>query len=112
MHHVPGVKHSVADGLSRHPVDPAEKMTLPDDVASISKSPQSSEVHQPPDTLLTDIEGSVMTMAFSTFQASPITSVTWDLVCTATVSNTSFNALFELIESGAQFESCHLEKIK
>ena len=46
MIHIPGVKHRVADGLSRHPVDPAETIELQDDIATMSSL--NSLPHQHP----------------------------------------------------------------
>ncbi|CAL4115974.1 unnamed protein product [Meganyctiphanes norvegica] len=98
MVHIPGVKQCAADGLSRYPVDPAEVMDLPDDVATLFKLEDPS---------CTDVEEATLLMALSTFQASPITSVTWDLVRTATASDETLNALLDLIEAG--FPSPSLE---
>ena len=79
MVHIPGVKHKVADGLSRHPVNPPETIELQDDV---------------------DVEASISAMINSTFNISPFTSVTWDLVRTATASDEIMNTLLAHIENG------------
>ena len=100
--HVPGVKNKVADGLSRHPSDPAEKIDLPDDVAFMSRQdsppqhlPQSDT--QTYDSNYPEIEECILNATISTFQASPITSATWDLVRTATASNEALHTLLGLI---------------
>ena len=100
MIHVPGVKQCVADGLSRHPVDPAEMMDLPDDVAASSECSQFSSKDWTLDTPCPDIEKNILALASYTLQASPITSVTWDLVRTATTSDDTLHSLLELIEDG------------
>ena len=93
MVHVPGVKNLVADGLSRHPVDPAETPNTSEDMDTIFS--EESTPHQ-----YSDIEENTITAAMSTFQASPITSVTWDLIRTATASDETLNTLMETIEVG------------
>ena len=99
MIHIPGVKQCVADGLSRHPVDPAEQMNLPDDIAAVMKDLPVAETPEKCTQYL-DIEDSLQAMALSTLQASPITSVTWDLVRMATASDSTLMILLELIETG------------
>ena len=105
MVHVSGVKNKVADGLSRHPSDPAEEIYLPDDIASMSMH-QCHLSHPLPDDSQTcsanyqDVEECTLALALSTFKASPITSTTWDLVRTATTSDKNLNDLTSIIEDG------------
>ena len=94
MVHIPGIKQRATDGLSRHPVDPADTTSLADETAATSKTDPQEERPYP------DIEESTITAAVSTFHASPITSVTWDLVRTATASDETLNSLLDLIEVG------------
>ena len=95
--HVPGVKQLVADALSRHPVDPAELSNLPDETLNtVTMSSEDRQEH----SAYSDIEENTLISALSTFQASPITSVTWDLVRTATASDETLNTLLETIEDG------------
>ena len=104
MIHIPGVKHHVADGLSRHPVDPAETIELQDDIATIPTF--NALPHQRPmrDTQMcsdpSDIEAGTHALALTTFNASPFTSVTWELVRTATASDEILNTLLAFIENG------------
>ena len=101
MVHVPGIKNKVADGLSRHPSDPAEKIFLPDDIASMTEHSESISQPLPDDTPNDlDVEECTLASIHSTFNASPITSTTWDLVRTATASNESLNELLNIIEDG------------
>ena len=109
MVHIPGVKQCVADGLSRHPVDPAEVLNLPDDIATVSRSEESPPTDSTPDLLHIEIEESAQAMALSTFNASPITSVTWDLVRTATASDETLNILHEVIETGFTVPSSEVQ---
>ena len=97
MVHISGVKHKVADGLSRHPVDPAEAPNLPDDVAALT------ELTTHPDLWKDDnscVEDAVSSMVQSSFRTSPISSTTWDLVRSATASDIPLNNLLSLIENG------------
>ena len=71
MVHVPGVKNKVADGLSRHPADSAELTNLSDGIAAML------EQEEP---LPLDIEKCTIAAILATFQASPITLTTWNLV--------------------------------
>ena len=104
MVHIPGVKHKVADGLSRHPVNPPETIELQDDVATIpswTSLPTQHPLytsHTHSDT--SDVEASISAMINSTFNISPFTSVTWDLVRTATASDEIMNTLLAHIENG------------
>ena len=91
MAHVPGVKNKVADGLSRHPADPAEMTDLPDDVIAAMKQEEPQPL---------DIEECTLAETHAIFQASPITSTTWDLVRSATASDKILNTLLDLIETG------------
>ena len=105
MIHIPGVKHRVADGLSRHPVDPAETIELQDDIATMSSLNALPHQHPLRDNetcsdLSSDIEAGKFALGLSTFNASPFTSVTWELVRTATASDEKLNALLTLIETG------------
>ena len=90
MVHIPGIKQRAADGLSRHPVDPADTTNPAEETAAIFKA----------DWPYPDIERSIVTAAVTAFNASPITSVTWDLVRTATASDETLNSLLEIIEVG------------
>ena len=94
MVHIPGIKQRAADGLSRHPVDPADTTSPADETAAIFKADQRADWPYP------DIERSIVTAAVASFNASPITSVTWDLVRTATASDETLNSLLEIIEVG------------
>jgi len=38
MMHIPGAKHTAADGVSRYPITCSELTHLPDDIATISDS--------------------------------------------------------------------------
>ena len=87
MIYISGVKHRVADGLSRHPVDPAEPPNLPEDTAILTHDTSC-------------VEDAVSSMVISSFQTSPITSTTWDLVKLATASDASLHKLMSLIENG------------
>ena len=100
MTHISGVKHKVADGLSRNPVSPAERIILPDDIAAFSR-PECT-IHQPQETneTITEIEEHTIATAHSIFRTSPITSTTWDLIRMATASDTTLHTLMGLIEYG------------
>ena len=91
MSHVPGVKNKVADGLSRHPSDTAEMYNLPGNVTAALEQEE---------TPLLKIEECTIAETLATFQASPITSTTWDLVKSATISDRSLNSLLDIIETG------------
>ena len=115
MVHVPGVKNKVADELSRHPSDPAERIILPDDIATMTEN-----IDSPPHPLLgetqacdpiyMDVEECTVAFLHSIFQASPITSTTWDLVRTATASDESLNELQNLIENGFPESNAEIPK--
>ena len=96
MVHISGVKHRVADGLSRHPVDPAEPPNLPDDIATLKNLLGDTE----PEDDDSYVEASVSSMVLSSFRTSPITSTTWDVVRSATASDVPLNSLLGLIENG------------
>ena len=99
MVHISGVKQLVADGLSRHPVDRAEILELPDDIASLGLSPhQQDTIHQQDPHA--NIEDCTIATALCSFNASPITAATWDLVRTATTSDETMQKLSDLIEFG------------
>ena len=103
MTHVPGAKNKVADGLSRYPADPAELLNLPDDVATIIKEDQFSNFpisDMSSDTNYPEAEECTMAATLASFQASPITSTTWDLVRTGTVSDEALKTLMGIIEAG------------
>ena len=105
MVHVSMIKNKVADGLSRHPSDPAEKIILPDDLATMIHQTEClsgplSEATQVCDPVYTDVEEGTLSLLHSIFQASPITSTTWDLVRSATASDESLVELQRLIENG------------
>ena len=87
MVHIPGIKQRATDGLSRHPVDPADTTSPADEIAAVFKADPQEDWQYP------DIERSIITAAVTAFNASPITSVTWDLVCTATASDETLNSL-------------------
>ena len=95
----------MADGLSRHPSDPAEEIYLPDDIASMSMH-HCHLSHPLPDDSQTcsanyqDVEECTLALALSTFKALPITSITWDLVRTTTNSDKNLNDLTSIIEDG------------
>ena len=115
MVHVPGVKNKVADGLSRHPSDPAERTILPDDIATMTEHigsplhPQSGET-QACDPIYMDVEECTIAFLHSIFHASPITATTWDLVRTATASDESLNELQNLIENGFPESNAEIPK--
>ena len=104
MIHIPGVKHRVADGLSRHPVDPAETMELQDDMAAIPNQgptiPKNSPQDMQANDITSDTEACILAAALGNFSSSPFTAVTWELVRTATASDEIFNRLLDLVESG------------
>lgn len=104
MLHIPGVKHRVADCLSRHPVDPAETIELQDDIAAIPNTgPSLSQSHLDGphmDENHLDTEACVLAAALCNFSTSPFTAVTWELVRSATASDELSNNLLDLIESG------------
>ena len=102
MIHIPGIKQRAADGLSRHPVDPADTTSPADETAAVYKADPQEDQSYP------DIEESTITAAVSAFHASPITSVTWDLLRTATASDETLNSLLELIEVGFPSSSSEL----
>ena len=87
MIHVPGIKHNVADGLSRHPVSCTEPSNQPQSTATVNHN------HS-------DIEECTQIAALATLQTAPITAVTWDLVRTATSSDETLNNLLQVIENG------------
>ena len=91
MAHVPGVKNKVADGLSRHPADPAEMIDLQDNVIAALEQDEPQSL---------DIEECTIVETHAVFQASPITSTTWDLVRSATASEKILNTLLDLIVTG------------
>ena len=96
MIHIAGVKNKVADGLSRHPSDPARLTELPDDTTTPQlKCAQVQSYEQ-----TSDVEVCTIATTICTFNAAPITAVTWDLVRTATSNDTNLNTLLELIETG------------
>lgn len=96
MVHVPGAKNKVADGLSRHPADPADEINLSYDMAAMLE-------HD--DSLSLDVEKCTIAAALASFQSSPITATTWDLVRSATASDESLNTLLNLIETGFPISS-------
>ena len=97
MIHVSGIKHKVADGLSRYPVSPAEVVDLPDDAAQLNIDSTAAIFSQDP---CARAEINIIATAHSVFSSSPITMVSWDLVRTATSSDTDLHTLTEFIENG------------
>ena len=89
MTHIPGIKHHVADGLSRHPVKCIESSNQPESTATLTHSHPHS-----------DIEECTQIAALAILQSAPITAVTWDLVRTATASDETLNNLLQVIENG------------
>ena len=115
MVHVPGVKNKVADGLSHHPSDPAERIILPDDIATMTEHIDSpphplSDETQAYDPIYMEVEEQTVAFLHSIFQASPITFTTWDLVRTATASDESLNELQNLIENGFPESNAEIAK--
>ena len=102
MIHIPGIKHLVADCLSRHPVDPAEKVDLQDDVAAIPTERPQDHSHNIESDKATHSDVAVypLNTALCNINASPFTAVTWELVRTATASDETLNTLLDLIQSG------------
>ena len=100
MVHIPGVKHCVADGLSRHPVDPAKLLDLPDDIAMVTSAALPTKTLQDDTTYDTELEDSVMATTVSALDYSPITAVSWDLIRTATASDEILESLLHTIETG------------
>ena len=102
MLHIPGIKHRVADCLSRHPVDPAEKIDLQDDVAAIpTQRPQDLSFNTDPGKINhPDVAVYPLNTTLCNLNASPFTAVTWELVRTATASDETLNTLLDLIQSG------------
>ncbi len=108
--HIPGVKHKAADATSRHPVNEATKLLLPDDVALLEdiSDPSSCKDHRlaflhaiptaetsPP---CDDHESSLQKFTVPTINS--LQSVTWARVRLATASNDDMNQLLSIIESG------------
>ncbi len=109
MTHVPGVKHTAADGVSRHPTGDPVKMTLIDDVATIS--PDTTAVTKPPPSNflasiriripdVVNVEECTIVSATASLDSLPMKSVTWERVQTATASDDNMHTLVDLIESG------------
>ncbi|CAL4067943.1 unnamed protein product, partial [Meganyctiphanes norvegica] len=97
MIHVSGTRQRVADGLSRHPVCPAESVDLPDDAAMLA-GPDFLTL--PPSDPCAEAERQTVATALSAFHSSPITSTTWDLVRVATASDETLHKLSDIIETG------------
>ena len=106
--HVPGVKHLATDCLSRHPVNDAVQLVLPDDIATVGAGSSSSDPHSlfmsaiRTDQVSTqnDAEESAMSTAVSFLDALSVQSVTWDRVRTMTASDQDMLDLADLIENG------------
>ena len=63
------------------------------------------------DSLSLDVEKCTIAAALASFQSSPITATTWDLVRSATASDESLNTLLNLIETGFPISSSDIHKI-
>ena len=88
MVHIPGAKHLAADGISRHPVKQGCINEDQDEIAVLNYD------YSP------NIEIRTQISALTTLHSSPITNVTWDLIRTATASDTTLNNLLQVIEDG------------
>ena len=83
MIHVPGIKHRIADCISRHPTGEAELLQLPDDVAAS-----------------TDTEDFVQAISAVSLHNLDIKAVTWQRVRESTASDDQMNLLLNTIEQG------------
>ena len=115
--HIPGVKQKAASATSRHPLNEARKLLLPDDVTllkNISK-PSSHQEHrlafitavcttETPSSYGDDPESCPQLFPVTTINS--LQSITWDHEGVATASNNNMNQILSLIESGL-LESCH-----
>ena len=71
MVHVPGIKNKVADGLSRHPIGPAEITNSTNNIVTMQVQD---------DQHIADIEPCTIAMTSAIFQSSPITFTTREIV--------------------------------
>ena len=113
MIHIPGVRHKVADALSRHPTGwtSAAILVLPDDIAAASETypplPASTAEHcflaglrgdeNPLESCSTTLDSQLASTATSTLQTM---AVTWDRVRLATTGDQDMATLLHVIESG------------
>ena len=104
--HVPGIRHSAADAISRHPVGVPTQLDLPDDVATTTSQTQPPPTPTLPHPFIAAIrtprsETETCTHnAPSSPSAEVIQSITWDMVRVATSSDPTMVKLLETIEEG------------
>lgn len=107
--HIPGVRNSAADALSRHPVGAAETPDLPDDIAASFTAPTGPLTTRPkpvheilPDSRchLSDVDQEQCSMLCTSSTLELIQSITWDDVRTATSSDPDMRTLSDLIDDG------------
>ena len=89
--HIPGVRNTVADALSRHPVGVAETPDLPNDVAAAALAALRSRDDPAPPRC---------SQTCASTATELIKSVTWDDVRTATASDPDMSALVDAIHNG------------
>ena len=96
--HVPGVKHVVADSLSRNPVscDPVNSISADGNTLCLSflaaiRDHSVAEV---------DVETELKVAAVKTLDSLGLNAVTWDTIKIATASDPMMHGLLELVEDG------------
>ena len=89
--HIPGVRNTVADALSRHPVGVAETPDMPNDVAAAALAALRSRDDPAPPRC---------SQTCASTATELIKSVTWDDVRTATTSDPDMSALVDAIHNG------------
>ena len=102
--HIPGVRNTVADALSRHPVGEAETPDVPDDVAATKHLTEPPTC--PPNEILAGLRSRddpvpprcSQTCASTAMEL--IKSVTWDDVRSATASDRAMCDLVDAIHNG------------
>jgi len=106
--HIPGICHTAADALSRHPVGAANQMKLQDDI-SVFPAPCDNVVAELPHSFLLalrdpDTQNNTedhQTCASYDDPSIQITkSITWNDIRIATSNDVEFHQLMETIESG------------
>ena len=104
--HIPGIRHTAADALSRNPVGDPATLSLPDDVASVTSPASINPWLNLPQHLLSAIRthesfAISQTCSKDDLQNTEIVkSITWDDIRLATTSDPTMIALSNAIEDG------------